>query len=441
LPLGIQLIKAVTAQHQFTAFLHNMLKWVMLNTPQLQVHQKFFYGWFVLLACFGINAVIHGIRYSFGVFFKSLSGEFDLSRAATAGISSVYWILCAVFALLGGILIDKYGPRKIMLPMGIITGLSLITTSQANGSWQLFFTYSLLLSAGTGAVYAVLMTTTQRWFHKNRGLAVGIVSSGVGVGTLIMTPLTAWLIETFSWRSAYLSLGLFTGLTIVGLSFLLKRDPVDMGLGPDGRNSNPVRIFSKNGASETGFTVTEAFKSRNFWLLAVVWFLWAFSLLLVMTHLVPHLTDIGIASTTAAFIGGLIGMVSIAGRLGVGWFSDRMGRKSSILLTILCQCAALFLLAWSNSLWMFYVFAIVFALGYGGLDPATVALVGDLFGVRNLGRITGSLTFFWALGAGVGSAFGGLIYDATGSYFAAFLLIACCMFLAATLALLIRKGR
>jgi MFS family permease len=409
------------------------------NNPQNK--QKFFYGWLLLVACFGINAVIHGIRYSFGVFFKSLSGEFDLSRAATSGISSLYWVLCAIFALLGGILLDRYGPRKIMLPMGILTGLSLAATSQANASWQLYLSYSLLLSVGTGAVYSILMTTTQRWFHKKRGMAVGIVSSGVGFGTLVMTPLTAWLISVFDWRTTYLGIGVVTGLMIVGFSFLLKRDPAEMQLQPDGEGSSLTTKTSNNSAIETGFSTAQAYKSKSFWLIAAIWFLWSFSLMLIITHLVPHLTDIGIASTPAAFVGGLIGIVSIVGRLSVGWISDRLGRQSSILLTVSLQAAAILILTWSNSLGMLYVFAIIFGLGYGGLDPATVALIGDIFGVRNLGRITGSLTFFWALGAGAGSAVGGLIYDATGSYILAFLITAGFMLLADVLALLLRKRR
>jgi MFS family permease len=401
---------------------------------------KLFYGWVVILACFGINGVIHGIRYSFGVFFKSLSGEFDLGRAATSGISSVYWVLCALFGLLGGIILDKFGPRKVMLPMGILTGLSLIATSQAQEVWQLYLSYSLLLSAGTGAVYSVLMSTAQRWFHKNRGLAVGIVSSGVGIGTLVMNPLTAWLIDNFGWRPSYFGMGLVLGLMIIGLSFFLKRDPSDLGLEPDGIQTAPAG--NRPGGSLTsssGLTLWQAYKNPNFWLIASIWFLWSFSLLLVMTHLVPHLTDIGIPATTAAFISGLLGVVSMAGRLGVGWISDRVGRKSSILLMVLLQAAALFILAWSHQTWLFYLFAVIFGLGYGGLDPATVALIGDLFGVRNLGRITGSLTFFWALGAGAGSAFGGIIYDATGDYFVAFIITTGLMLAAALLSLLIRK--
>jgi MFS family permease len=396
----------------------------------------------IVFACFGINAIVHGIRYSFGVFFKSLSGEFDLSRAGTSGISAVYWVLCAIFALLGGWLLDKYGPRKIVMLMGIVTGISLVATSQANTAWQLYLSYSLLLSGGTGAVYSVIMTTTQRWFYKKRGTAVGIVSSGVGIGTIIMTPLSAYLIDTFDWRMTYLMIGLVLGVIFVLLSIPLKRDPAEMGMLPDGAKQNSVETKKNtvNDSAVASLSLSQALRTMDFWMIAVIWFLWAFSLLLVLTHLVPHLTDIGIPATTAAVISGLIGIVSIAGRLGAGWLSDKLDRKVVTIISILLQAGSLFLLAWSGQLWMFYLFAVIYAIGYGGLDPATLALVGDIFGTRELGKILGSLLVFWPLGAGVGSVVGGLLYDATGSYFSAFLLTASFMVLAGICALLTKRG-
>ena len=396
---------------------------------------SFFYGWVILAACLGINAVIHGIRYSFGVFFKSISGQFDLSRGATAGITSTYFILCALFGLLGGFLMDKYGARKVMLPMGIITGISLIATSQATAGWQLYLTYSLLLAAGTGAVYSVLMTTAQRWFIGRRGTAIGIVSSGVGVGTLIMTPLSAWLIAQYGWRQTFFGMGIVLGLIMVVLALFLKKEPAAslQNRTAGGDIAEPEQTQS--------FTLSQAMKTANYWLLATIWFCWSFSVLMVMTHLVPHLTDIGVESTTAAFIGGLIGIISIAGRLGIGWISDRIGRRPSIILTVLLQAGALYMLAWSTQIWLFYVFAVVFAIGYGGLDPATLGSIGDIFGLRNLGKITGGLTFFFAVGAACGSAAGGLIYDATGSYFLAFLLTGILMTIAAICALFIKKRK
>jgi MFS family permease len=410
----------------------------MAGPAQVRTKEKLYYGWMIVLACFGINAVVHGIRYSFGVFFKSLGGEFELNRAATSGISSAYWILCAGFALLGGYLLDKYGPRKLIIVEGLLTGISLIATSLVNASWQLFFTYSLLLSAGTGAVYSVLMSTAQRWFIHRRGTATGIVSSGVGIGTLIMSPLAACLVATFDWRFTYLLMGLVLGAMLIALAFPLKKDPSEINPLPGSGERNPagIRPELKTAPPVSGFDLSRALKTRNFWLIGAIWFFWSFSLMLVMTHLVPHLTDIGISAATAALIIGLIGIISSAGRLGGGWLSDKLDRKIAILLSIVFQAGALFLLAWSQPIWMFYLFAAFFALGYGGLDPSTMALVGDTFGMKKLGSILGALMVFWTIGAGAGSAAGGILFDITGSYFSAFLITAVFMLLSGLCAVL-----
>jgi MFS family permease len=325
--------------------------------------------------------------------------------------------------------------------MGVITAISLIATSQARTSWQLYFTYSLLLAAGTGAVYSVLMTTTQRWFHKRRGTAIGIVGAGVGVGTIIMTPLIAYLIDVYDWRVTYLAIGIVLGAIFVTLSIPLKRDPSDIGLLPDGITQAPQQVAASGLSQPAGksYTVAEAMQTANFWLIAFIWFLWAFSLLLVMTHLVPHLTDIGLPATSAALIAGLIGVVSTAGRLGTGWISDRLERKITNIITVLLQAGGLLLLAWANQMWMFYLFVVIYSIGYGGLDPVSLALVGDIFGTRHLGKILGVLLIFWPFGAGLGSVAGGILYDTTGSYFVPFLLTAILMTMAGIGAVFIRK--
>jgi MFS family permease len=161
--------------------------------------------------------------------------------------------------------------------------------------------------------------------------------------------------------------------------------------------------------------------------------------MLVLTHLVPHLTDIGIPATTAAVISGLIGVVSMVGRLGIGWVSDRLDRKTTTIIAILLQAGALFILAWAQEMWMFYLFAVVYAIGYGGLDPVTLALVSDIFGMKNLGRIMGALLVFWPIGAGLGTVVGGILFDAFGDYFLAFLLTAVISLIACVCALFIKR--
>ena len=184
----------------------------------LDFKNRLFYGWVVVAAFFVVAITLFGIHSSFGVFFKSIEGEFSLTRAATSAILSVNVMLAGIFSLLGGWASDKYGPRIVILLMGVFTGLSLLLTSQTTAQWQLFITYSLLLSVGTGAVYVVSASTVSRWFDKNRGLAMGIVTSGLGLGTVFMAPLATHLISSFDWRMAYIAIGLIAWLIVIPLS-------------------------------------------------------------------------------------------------------------------------------------------------------------------------------------------------------------------------------
>lgn len=402
---------------------------------------RLFYGWVVVAVCFVLSAVIFGTRYSFGVFFKSLERDFELTRAATSGVFSAYMLICCAFAVLGGWALDRYGPRIVLFLMGVFTGLSLILTSQTSFAWQLFISYSLLLAIGTGAGYTIVMSTTSRWFDRKRGLAVGIVSSGVGVGTVAMAPFATHLITNFGWRMAFIVVGLIAGLVIASLASLLKKDPGEIGALPDGLKSYTSETVTSGGndAQPISFSLRQALGTRSFWFLWVIWLLWSMCLHFVLTHIVRHAIDLGISAAEASIVLGLIGFASIPARLVMGGVSDRVGRKVSAAICALLQAGAMIWLIWSHDLWMLYLFAVVYGLGYGGFDPPTVALVGDTFGLRSIGVIMATLVIGWAIGAAIGPAVGGFIYDVNKSYFVAFLIGALLMLAAALLVFLIKR--
>ena len=305
-----------------------------------KTNSRLFYGWIVVTTSFVIFALILGTRYCFGVFFKSLGTEFDLTRMATSGIFSVYMVLCPVFAMIGGRILDRYGPRLVVFSMGIFTGLSLLLTGKAISSWQLFLSYSVLLAIGTGPGYSLLMSTTSRWFDKKRGLALAITASGGGLGTIVLAPFTAYLIDSFDWRTAYVVLGLIVGLVIAPLSMLLKKDPAEIGMFPDGAEAlsdTTAGVNSKNNPHAGSVTLAQAFRTRNFWFLGTVWLSFSLCLHFVYTHIVPYATDMGISTAEAAVVLGLIGSISIPGRVGMGVISDKTGRKVSAMICGLLQ--------------------------------------------------------------------------------------------------------
>ena len=194
-------------------------------TLLFRIKDRLFYGWVVVIVFFAIQAILLGTSTSFGVFFKSIAGEFDLSRATTSAVFSISMLLLCVFSVLGGLALDRYGPRIVLFFMGLFTGLSLLLTSQVNATWQLFVTYSLLMAMGSGATYVVTMSTISRWFDRKRGLAVGIAGSGGGMGLVAMAPFAAYLIYNFDWRMAYIVMGLVAWVIIIPLSRLLKKGP------------------------------------------------------------------------------------------------------------------------------------------------------------------------------------------------------------------------
>jgi MFS family permease len=399
---------------------------------------RLFYGWAVVAIFLVIGITLYGIHFSFGVFFKSIESEFNLTRAATSAILSANMILAGLWSFFAGWAIDRYGPRMVVMFMGIFTGLSLVLTSQTTAMWQLFFTYSFLLAMGTGALYVVPMSAVSRWFDRKRGLALGLASLGIGLGTVIMAPFATYLITSFSWQWAYLIIGLIAWVVVIPLSGFLKRDPRDIGALPDGRRSVEVNTQSAADAGPVHMSFAEVLKSRSFWLFALVWSLFAFCLFMVFTHLVPHITDIGFSAGEAAAVLSLMGAASIPGRLVMGIVSDRSGRKLALVACLLALAGAMVWLTWAHSLWSLYIFALVFGFFHSGQGSSGAAFISETFGTVSLGKIFGLLEIGFGIGAAAGPALGGLVYDATGRYFNAFLAGAGAMVLATVFVALVK---
>ncbi len=405
-----------------------------------RLKNRLFYGWVVVVTFFIAGTALWGVRFSFGIFFKSIESEFNLTRTATSSVLSLYMLLGGAFAVLGGWALDKYGPRVVILLMGLFTGISLLLTSQTSSLWQLFITYSLLLTMGTSAMFVVTMSTVSRWFDKKRGLALGITGAGAGVGTIIMAPFATYLISNLDWRMAYLVIGVIVWFVVIPLSRLLKKDPYEIGALPDGVKSDLRDVKNEEASLQAvDLSLSQAFSTRSFWFLIFVFLLFASSVFLVLTHLVPHVTDMGFSAEEAAGVFSLLGGTAVAGRVIMGMASDRIGKKLTVIICALLQAGAMVWLIWSQDLWMFYIFALVFGFAYGGSAPGMVALVGDTFGLGQMGAILGVVDMGFGVGAAIGPAVGGLIFDINHSYSLAFLLGAVGMLIDALLTALVRR--
>jgi MFS family permease len=322
--------------------------------------------------------------------------------------------------------------------MGIITGLSLVLTGSTTTTWQLFTNYSLLLAAGNSAMYVIAMSTVSRWFYRQRGLALGIVGAGIGLGPAVMAPYATHLISTFDWRHACNVMGWITWAVVLPLSLLLKKDSLKAF-----NSSEKADATADSGGEVTpvGLLPRQALRTRDFWLFFSFWSCFSITLMMVITHFVPYLTDAGETPERAASLFSLMSGMSIAGAVAAGAIADRVGRKLTTIASTLVVASAMAWLGVVQDTWMFYVFVVVFGLSWGGINPGMAAMIGDSFGMSNIGVLFGLLDISWAMGSALGPAIGGLVYDISGSYLAAFILAAVMMVLAALLAVPIRRSK
>jgi MFS family permease len=289
------------------------------------------------------------------------------------------------------------------------------------------------------------MSTVSRWFDKKRGLALGIAGGGGGVGQMIMAPFATYLIVKFDWRTAYIVVGLMTWLVMFPVSRLLKRGPCEIGLLPDGVKLNSLDRQEtqpkneENNLQTAGLSLNQAFRTRSFWLCGFSSLALAFCMLLVLIHIVPHAMDLGFSDTQAALTLSIIGGSAIAGRVLMGIWADRVGRKPTAVITFLIQAGAMVWLLWAQDLWMLYLVALVYGFANGGLHSAKSALTGDIFGVRRIGTILGILEVGFAIGAALGPFLAGLLFDVTNSYDIAFLTGALFMVMGALVIALTRR--
>ena len=380
---------------------------------------KFFYGYIVVAAACLILTITQGTYYSFGVFFKPLSADFGWTRAMTAGAFSLCVVLHGFLFIFTGRLNDTIGPRFVLTICGTFLGLGYILMSQINVLWQLYLFYGVIVAIGMSGGYIPMLSTTARWFVKRRGLMTGIVASGTGFGTLFVPLIANWLITTYDWRSSYLVVGIGAIIVIVLAAQFLRRDPSQVGQLPYGQGE----VKDENtDPRPRGLTLRQALGTRQFWMFTLAMACFGACLFVIMVHVVPHATDLGISPAKAANILAIIGASGIIGRIGMGALADRISNKRAFAIYFVLVAITLILLMVAKELRLFYLFATVFGFAYGGYATVMAPLVADLFGLRSHGVILGSGTFGATAGGAIGPVAAGRIFDVTGSYQLAFII-------------------
>jgi MFS family permease len=401
--------------------------------------EKAGYARFILAVCFIITCLSYAGAYSFGLFFKPLQAEFGWSSAQTSGIFSLFILSYAIAGIPTGWACDRLGPRFTMLAGGLCFGLGFALSGLVHELWQLYLFYGILVGAGTSSVYGPLLTTASRWFQKRPGPAMGLVSSGMGLGTFIGPMIFGSLISMYGWRFSYLAGGAAIGGAMVLLGLCLSKDPVQATEDPEARKLSEAGEDQCRSGVE-GWSALEVLRTRQFWLFAMVYLMVGFSIQMMLAHLIPHMQETHHWSPrAAAALLSLVGIVSATGRLVMGGVSDYLGPRRSLSFSVALEGVAVVLIIFSTRPWMFYTAAVFLGFGYGGHSPQLPALVRELFGMRQMGRNVGLQSVFYGGGAFLGPLFAGWIFDRTGSYVVPFAGAACTLMLSSCVALMLKR--
>jgi MFS family permease len=367
-------------------------------------------------------ALAYGVWYSYSVLLVALLHEYGWSRSVLAGAFSVFTLVHGAVNPVVGVLCDRLRPFGLMAAGGGALGLALWADSYIASPWQLYLGFGVFTAIAVAAAgWVPALVQVQRDFQDRLGLALGIVSSGVGVGMLLVVPLTQLLIDAYGWRTAFRALAVICVLWIVPSSiFLLRQAPARRPAAP------PAAAARK---SQSTATLAQAMRGEPFWLMLAAFFFGNVCSQTLHVHQVAYLVDQGVTAIVAASVVGVVGASSIVGKTGGGWLSDRVEREFVYVAGIAIlvgAVAALAALAGAPARWAIYGYAVLLGLGYSVTASLIPAMVSDRFSGAHFGTIVGVGLMGSAAGSAIGPWLAGVFFDQTGSYMLAFAIAAAC---------------
>ena len=404
--------------------------------------KRLHYSWVMVAISIGVLVIIGIQFYCFGVFFKHLTAEFGWDRGALSVGYSLMVLVAGPFGMVAGGLSDKYGPRLLVTIGGLFTGVGFLLTALITSLWQLYLIWGILIGIGSVLCLLPVMAIVPRWFTKKRGIVMGLVMAGMGIGGVISPLLTQWLISAYDWRYAFVVLGLITIIIIIPIAQFMRHSPQRIGLKPYGADEI---IEDKQSPSSAvgGLSLSHAVRTSRFWLWGLIQSGLFFCIGTIGVHIIPHATDIGIPEIMAASILSISAGVGIFGRLFIGFVSDRVGSRLTLSACLSLATLGLIWLLFAQEVWMFYLYAVIQGLSFASVVTLLPVLTAELFGVKSLGVTMGALIFVGIIGEAIGPTLTGFIFDITGSYRLAFLItvgvIAAAVIL--SLVLLRQKGK
>ena len=381
-----------------------------------------YYGWFVVATAFFVSLVTVGARIGFGVFVLPMSEDFDWNRSTISLAASIGFLVSGLSQPFLGRIYDRVGARRLVLISLAVLGVATMLLALTTHILYLILIFGVVLSlAMSGGSLNILALVVPKWFRRRRATVVAITAAGASVGGLVLVPFASYLVEIAGWRATWAVLGLLVLLLALPLVFiLLKEHPAEMGLLPDGDTESSLEMARRpqplvRGPLEVEYWL-HSFRSRPMWQLSGAYFVCGFTTAIISAHFVPNAIERGFSPSTAATAFGLMAGLNAVGVLVAGALGDRFGRKNFLGLVYAmraCGYAALLLAPDSVGLW---AFAAITGFSWLATVPLTTSLTADVYGLKNLGVLTGVAYAVHNVGGAIGIQLGGIMRDLTGSY-------------------------
>jgi MFS family permease len=365
--------------------------------------------WQIVAALFVVTYCISTPLAAYGVFLPVLAEQFGWSRGAISAALSVNLLVGGVAGFAVGALADRRGPRLLLVVTVTLSGAAFALVSVVGALWQLYLLVGLLGGIGMSSFYLLSTATVTHWFDERRGLALALVLVGFNLGYITGGPLAAWLIIKMGWRAAYWLLGGGCGL----LSFCAA---ITVRLPRPAEQRDLLRAPPGPASGGPGMTLRQSLSDPRQWGLNLSWLLLGGLAIMISVHAVPFARDRGVSLADASFALTAYGIGSAAGRLISGFVSDRVGTRTTIGAAYVLEMVALVTLLWFPSRGALLTSLVVFGAGFAASDTMVVKVIPEVFGLRAIGAIMGVLALGWRLGAAIGPAAAGFLYDLTGSY-------------------------
>jgi len=352
-----------------------------------------------------MTCVAVGAMFSLAVYLTPLTAATGWSRAGISSAMSLDFVAMGLAGFAWGAISDRFGPRIVVLSGAVLLGLGQVLASRASSLLEFQLTYGILVGIAGGAFFAPLMATVANWFEKNRALAVSLVSAGMGVAPMTVSPFARWLITAYDWRSAMLIIGIAAWCLLIPAALLVRRSP-SLAKGAAAPPASPGVVMS----------VGHAFRSPQFIVLALVFFGCCCAHSGPIFHMQSYAILCGVSPLAAVSIYSVEGLSGLGGRLLLGILGDRFGAKRVLVGGLMVQALCVGAYLYVHELSQFYALAVVFGTAYGGVMPLYAVLARDYFGPRIMGTVFGAATMASSIGMAIGPLAGGFIFDTFGGY-------------------------